>query len=202
MAKPDKNADRVKSTGSVNNTDPVDADVDAPASGKGRPTPTRKQREAANLRPLVSNDRKAAAKDARAKMAVEREKARVGMAAGEERYLPQRDRGPQRKWIRDYVDARFSVGEILIPLMFVVIFMTLIDNANVQFFAIVALWLFFAAAIADGFLLGWLVKRKLGRKYGEANVQKGSRWYAAMRGMQLRMLRLPKPQVKRGQFPD
>src|SRR5690606_23741216 len=112
-----------------------------------------------------------------------------------------RDRGPQRKWIRDYVDARFSVGEILIPLMFVVIFMTLIDNPSVQFIGIIALWVFFATAIADAVLLGWLVTRKLGARFGEANVQKGTRWYAAMRAMQLRMLRLPKPQVKRRQYP-
>ena len=99
------------------------------------------------------------------------------------------------------MDARFSIGEILIPLMFVIIFMTLIDNQTVQFFGIIALWTFFAAAVADAFILGWLIKRKLGAKYGPENVQRGSRWYGAMRGMQLRMLRLPKPQVKRGQYP-
>lgn len=196
MAKPSKKTEQTDASSLA-----ADAAADQGVSGKGRATPTRKQREAQNVRPLVSNDRKAAAKEARAKMAVEREKARVGMAAGDERYLPQRDRGPQRKWIRDYVDARFSIGEILIPLMFVIIFMTLIDNQTVQFFGIIALWTFFAAAVTDAFILGWLIKRKLGAKYGPENVQRGSRWYGAMRGMQLRMLRLPKPQVKRGQFP-
>jgi len=188
-----------------NNSDATDASstdgADTSSGRKGRPTPTRKQRESQNVRPLVSNDRKAAAKEARAKLAVQREKARVGLAAGDEKYLPQRDRGPQRKWIRDYVDARFSVGEVLIPLMFVIIFMTLIDNRTVQFVGIIALWTFFAAAVADAFILGWLIKRKLGAKYGPESVQRGSRWYGAMRGMQLRLLRLPKPQVKRGQYP-
>lgn len=198
MAKPSKNTEPTESSSTAH----AGAGGEPTASGKGRPTPTRKQREAQNIRPLVSNDRKAAAKEARAKMAVEREKARVGLAAGDEKYLPQRDRGPQRKWIRDYVDARFSVGEILIPLMFVIIVMTLIENPMVQLVGIVVLWTFFAAAVADAFLLGWLIKRKLGAKYGESNLQKGSRWYGAMRGMQLRVLRLPKPQVKRGQYPD
>jgi hypothetical protein len=32
-------------------------------------------------------------------------------------------------------------------------------------------------------------------------MQKGNRWYAAMRALQLRLMRLPKPQVKRGNFP-
>ena len=50
MAKREKSDENV---GYELNTDSVSA-------GKGRPTPTRKEREAANLRPLVSDDRAAA----------------------------------------------------------------------------------------------------------------------------------------------
>ena len=57
-------------------------------AGKGAPTPSRAQQEAARKRPLVPDDRKEAAKQARAKAAEARERARVGMAAGDERYLP------------------------------------------------------------------------------------------------------------------
>ncbi|HEU4850172.1 MAG TPA: DUF3043 domain-containing protein [Terrimesophilobacter sp.] len=171
-------------------------------SGKGRPTPTRKEREAANLRPLVSNDRKAAAKASRAKMAEAREKARVGMAAGEEKYLPVRDKGPQRRWIRDYVDARFSVGEVLIPVMFIVIILTFINDERVQLIGIAGLWLFFLVAVVDGIILGFIVNRRLAAKFGDDKLQRGNRWYAAMRAMQLRVMRLPKPQVRRGQYPS
>lgn len=173
----------------------------AMVSGKGRPTPTRKEREAANLRPLVSNDRKTASKISRAKMAEAREKARVGMAAGEEKYLPVRDKGPQRRWIRDYVDARFSVGEVLIPVMFIVIVLTFINDERVQLIGIAGLWLFFLVAVIDGIILGFIVNRRLTAKFGADKVQRGNRWYAAMRAMQLRVMRLPKPQVKRGQYP-
>ena len=174
---------------------------DSGSVGKGRPTPTRKEREAANLRPLVSNDRRAAAKESRAKLAQSREKARIGMAAGEEKYLPMRDKGPQRRWVRDYVDARFSVGEILIPVMFLVIVLTFVNNDLTQLIGILGLWLFFIIAVIDGVILGLTVNRKLAQKFGAEHVQRGTRWYAAMRAMQLRVMRLPKPQVKRGQFP-
>ncbi len=175
--------------------------TDSISAGKGRPTPTRKEREAANLRPLVSDDRAAARKEYRAKQAHSREVARVGMAAGEEKYLTVRDRGPQRRWIRDYVDARFSVGEVLIPVMFLVIVLTFVNNDLFQLIGILGLWLFFIVAILDGIILGFRVTRKLAEKFGAENVQSGTRWYAAMRAMQLRMIRLPKPQVKRGEFP-
>ncbi|MFF2369275.1 DUF3043 domain-containing protein [Agromyces sp. NPDC058110] len=169
-------------------------------AGKGAPTPSRAQQEAARKRPLVPDDRKEAKKAARAKEAEARERARVGMAAGDERYLPMRDRGPQKKFVRDYVDARFSIGEILIPVMFLVIILTFIPSAEVQAIGIIALWSFFLVAVIDVIILGAVLSRKLRARYGD-KVEK-VRWYAAMRALQLRVLRLPKPQVKRGQYPS
>ncbi|WP_341952005.1 DUF3043 domain-containing protein [Salinibacterium sp. TMP30] len=170
-------------------------------TGKGRPTPTRKEREAANLRPLVSDDRKEARRQARTKMQAERERARVGMANGEEKYLPARDRGPQKRFVRDYVDARFSVGELLVPAMFVVIILTLFPQPEVQVFGLFALWGFFIVATIDAVLLGLRLRRKITEKFGESRAEK-VRWYAAMRSLQLRIMRLPKPQVKRRQYPS
>lgn len=176
------------------------ADRLAGNSGKGRPTPTRKEREALNKRPLVPGDRKEAQKAAKAKLAEAREKARIGLAAGDERYLPVRDRGPQKRFVRDIVDSRFSVGEFLIPVMFLVIVLTLFP-AVVQVYAMLLLWVFFAIAVLDAVWLGFTVKKKLAAKFGEGSVERGVRWYAAMRAFQMRVLRLPKPQVKRGQRP-
>ncbi len=170
-------------------------------AGKNAPTPSRAQQEAARKRPLVPNDRKEAARQARAKSAEARERARVGMAVGDERYLPARDRGPQKKYVRDYVDARFSVGEVLIPVMFAVILLTFIPVPEVQTVGILALWAFFLIAVVDVVVLGFMLTRKLKAKFGEGKVER-VRWYAAMRALQLRPLRLPKPQVKRGKYPS
>lgn len=169
--------------------------------GKGAPTPTRREQEAARKRPLVPTDRKEAAKAARAHQAEAREKARVGMAAGDERYLTQRDRGPQRRYVRDYVDARFSIGEFLIPVMLLVIVLSFLPWAFMQVWGLVALWAFFLIAVIDCVVLGFLVTKKIGDKFGKTKVERGLKWYAAMRALQLRVMRLPKPQVKRGQFP-
>lgn len=190
-------------TASSNNSNPH---PDSPTghesvTGKGRPTPTRKEREAANLRPLVSDDRKEARRQARAQMQSERERARIGMANGEEKYLPLRDRGPQKRFVRDYVDARFSVGELLVPAMFIVIILTLVPQPELQVFGLFGLWGFFLVAAVDAILLGLRLRRKVSEKFGESRAEK-VRWYAAMRSLQLRIMRLPKPQVKRGQFPS
>lgn len=175
---------------------------DSVTTGKGRPTPTRREKEEARKRPLVSNDRAEARRQSKATIATEREKQRIGMAAGVEKYMPARDRGVQRRYVRDYVDARTSVGEFLIPIMVVVLIATVVPSAEVQVGSFALLWLFFAAAVIDCVVLGFLVKKKLGAKFGDDKVETGVRWYAAMRALQLRLMRLPKPQVKRRQYPS
>jgi hypothetical protein len=166
--------------------------------GKGRPTPTRKEREAANRRPLVGNtpqDRKAA----RSRLTDEREKARVGMANGDEKYLPVKDRGEQRRYIRDFVDARWNVGEVLVPIMVIVVVLSFLQSTATQSASLLVIWAFFAVLIIDCLVAGYLVNRRIKQKFGAP--QRGNLWYVAVRAAQMRFLRLPKPQVKRGNYP-
>ena len=81
-----------------------------PGAKKGQPTPSRKEQEQARIRPLVGDRSKEAKQAERNRIREERTKAREGMMAGDERYLTLRDRGPQRKYVRDLVDARFTGG--------------------------------------------------------------------------------------------
>lgn len=179
---------------------PVEETETLKSGGKGHATPTRKEREAANKRPLVPSDRKEAAKMDKARIQEERNKARLGLARGEERYLPTRDRGPQKKYARDYVDARFSLGELMVPLMMVVVIMSLIPNYQIQFLSTYVLWIFVLLIVIDAWFVGFQLKKKITAKFG--SLDKGVRWYAAMRCMQMRVLRLPKPQVRRRQYPQ
>jgi hypothetical protein len=181
----------------------IDAPVEeSTAAGKGRATPTRKEREAANLRPLVPNDRKEASKDYKRRQQEARDKARIGMANGDDRYLPARDKGAQRRYVRDYVDARFNVGEFLIPIMFVVILLTLVPIPSVQTYVMLGLYAFVVIVVGDCVLMGFRLLKKLRERFGADSVERGTRWYATMRALQFRRLRLPKPQVKRGQYPS
>lgn len=168
-------------------------------SGKGRPTPTRAQQEAARKRPLVADTKEAKAR-ARAQMSAQREKARVGMAAGDERYLPARDRGPQRRFARDFVDAGYHLGEVVMPAMIVVIVLTFLPIAVVATWAFVGLWFFILLVIGDMIVTSVRVKRAAAARWGDRR-EKGLGLYAAMRTVQMRWMRLPKPQVKRRQQP-
>jgi hypothetical protein len=189
------------------NPETVPTDARESGTGKGHATPSRKEREAANKRPLVPDDRRAAAKANRAAVAADRERARIGMASGDERYLPRRDRGPQRKFVRDYVDARWNIGELMVPLMLIVIVMTFADTLYVSGLTlaeigVLTMWAFIILVFIDGYVLNFLIRRRVKQKFGVENVERGLGWYAAMRALQLRPMRMPKPQVRRGQSPE
>lgn len=167
-------------------------------NGKGRPTPTRKEREAARKKPLIGDRSKEAKKAARAQLAAKRAEAREGMLNGDERYLTVRDRGPQKKLARDIVDSRFTVGELLLPTVFLAVILNTVNNYAVNLAAILIMWSIMGGMIVDAFLLSRKVNKRLVSKYGEANVERGIKMYVALRSMQMRPMRLPKPQVKRG----
>ncbi|GAA1106899.1 MULTISPECIES: DUF3043 domain-containing protein [Nesterenkonia] len=168
---------------------------------KGVPTPKRSQQQAARKRPLVQNDRKVARAAQRQQMADQRVKMRRAMETGEEKYLPPRDRGPQRRFVRDYVDARFGIGEWMLILVLVFLFASFVMNEEMRIIVSQILWLFVLAVLVEAVWVGRLVRKKVDAKFGVENRERGLPFYAAMRALQIRRLRLPKPQVARGHFP-
>lgn len=180
-------------------TPPPSDDNDAPAlPGKGKATPTRAEQEAARKRPLVPDTKEAKAR-ARAELNNERARARAGMAAGEEKYLPPRDKGPQRSFVRDFVDSRWRFSEFLMPAMVVVILVSMMGTLEIQNIAFIALWGFVALAVIEMTIVATMVKRALRRKFGANRLERGTGWYAAMRTMQMRFMRMPKAKVRRGE---
>lgn len=179
---------------------PHDAES-VPSSGKGHATPSRADQEAARKRPLVPDTKEAKAR-ARTELAAQREKARVGMANGDERYLQIRDKGPQRRFVRDWVDSTWHVAELVMPVMVLVLLLMFVNLPVVQFFSYIALWGFILLAVIDMVITSMRVKKAARAKFGEDRIEKGLGWYGAMRTVQMRFMRLPKPQVKRGQRPS
>lgn len=173
-----------------------------PQSAKGVPTPSRKAQEEARKRPLVPNDRvaaKGAARDARRE---EQARMRRALDTGEERFLPARDKGPQKRYVRDYVDARFSLGEYVMFAALAIVLLTVVipptNDATLVLFA--AFWVMVAGVAVDVWIMTRKLKRLLVAKFG--SVDPGVVWYASMRAMQFRRLRLPKPLVRRGEWPS
>ena len=170
--------------------------------GKGHATPSRRDAQAANRRPLVPSDRKAAAKESRSRTSEDRARARAGFAAGEERYLPQRDRGVQRRFVRDSVDARWGIGELLLPVFFVLFIGSISGSAVFQVVCFAAIYGCIVIAVVDGLLLARRIRRRLAERIGgPEKLERGLGYYTVMRAIYPRFLRTPRPQVKRGAPP-
>lgn len=169
---------------------------------KGVPTPTRREQEAARKRPLVANDRKLARQRDRQRVAEQRAKMRTAMETGEEKYLPTRDRGPQKRLARDYVDARTGVGEWLLIIVLLFLFASFLMSEQARAMVAFSLWAVMFAVIVECWWVGRQVRRRIEEKFGVGQLEKGVRFYAAMRALQVRRLRLPKPMVNRGQYPN
>lgn len=173
--------------------------TDGPAGGKGRPTPTRKEAEAAaRARARVPRTRKDMAAAKRAARGDSADKMRQAMRTGEEKYLPSRDRGPVRRFVRDFVDSRLSFIELMVPLLVVSMILGYSGNQSAIQFGNTVLFTTLLMIIVDGFFLRFRLRRELTRRFPDQST-KGAYLYALMRSMQMKFMRLPKPQVKIGE---
>lgn len=169
---------------------------------KNRPTPKRKDQEAARRQPLVVADRKQAKKLDRAKRNEQMYKTRQAMLTGDESGLPARDKGPVRRYIRDYIDARWNLAEFMLPVMLIVLALSFLRTNEILFFVTILTYAILLTAIVDTVLMWRGLRKRLTAKFGEeAAKAKGNGMYAAMRAFQLRRSRMPRALVKRGEYP-
>lgn len=178
--------------------------ADAPDKGpgaKGRPTPSRKQAEAAAKQRAKSTlDKKAAQRLQRQRRGDQNAKVREAMRTGDERYLPQRDKGPVKRFIRNHVDSRLTVVEFLLPLLIVIWVMQAAGSSSLVRVS-TALWTTTILVVAVD--TAWLlirVRRGIRREHPDESLR-GTTTYTLMRVVQVRPLRQPRPQVRIGGKP-
>ncbi|MFE9769881.1 DUF3043 domain-containing protein [Streptomyces sp. NPDC005808] len=172
-----------------------------PQAPKGRPTP--KRSEAQTQRRSVANTpttRKEASKRQRDERRSAMERQRAALASGDERYLPARDKGPVRKFARDFVDSRFCVAEFFLPLAVVILVLSMVRVGSLQNIALLLWLVVILLIVVDSVGIAIRLKKQLNTRYPDLP-KKGAVAYALMRTLQMRRLRLPKPQVKRGERP-
>ncbi len=183
--------------------DPVAADAAVPTrtGGKGRPTPRRREAQRRRTGPVAPppKTRREAARRIREQGNDRRAEAREGLKAGDERYLPPRDRGPERRMVRDIIDSRRNAG-VLFLLSAVVYFVGLIiPNAQVKA-GITALWLtVLILLVVDSTVIGLRIRKLMRERYPDSREQLSKLiFYGATRATMIRRWRMPKPVVNVG----
>ena len=190
------------STTSSTNENPANGSGAKYSEAKGRPTPSRKDAEAARKSALrTPSDPKAARKQSRERERTARIEARQAMASGDTRKLPPRDSGPVRMFVRDYVDSRRSVAEFFIPFAFMVIVLGFFKQPALQAILVLSWMLMFLLLVVDSFIIGYRLKTKLAQQWPDKADRRGTLIYALMRTLQIRRMRLPPPRFKAGGKP-
>ncbi len=172
---------------------------------KGVPTPKRRESESTPRRPVKAPEtRKEAYRAYRDRLERQRGTTarRSGAPKGDERYFRQQDLGKARAYARDFIDSRRSASEFFLPFSILIILLMFVNNPAFQVGVVYVMWpLMMVTIIAEGILIGRTVKRRAAEYFPEDPMVKGVGMYAAMRQLQFRRLRLPKPRVKVGDNP-
>lgn len=190
---------------------------------KGRPTPKRKDVEIkkgvrrSTQAPLTRQQAKEQRKKLKESMSKEewkayrrkeREEARDArveaqrrMDAGDERYLLDRDRGEERRYVRNWIDSRRFLNNFVMPFALVLLVVLLIAQwqpvvANIASF--VSMFVIVILAV-EAFITGRRVNNAVRAKFpGSTAPGFGLGFYAFSRMTQPRKWRTPRPQVEIG----
>jgi hypothetical protein len=158
-------------------------------TGKGVPTPSRKQAEAARrqrVNPVLTKKE-------------ERAKDRDLRRSSQQKAMAAQDQQPERVLLRDYIDSRFNVTEFLLPTWLVVFAVSLLATkwpVLVEYSAIAA-WLLLVLAAVDLFVMWRGYKKLLDVKHPGASTR-GLLMVGINRALSIRPWRVPAPRIKRG----
>lgn len=171
--------------------EPATPTVDrSPTGKKARPTPTRKEAEAARRQRMTTTLSK---KEARAASSRQQRVQRM-------RSISAREAAPEKVLMRDYIDSRFNLGELLLPAVVVILAVTILGSyfPRVTIIATMAMYLFILGVFVDGYLMWRRFKKVLASRLPKAS-PKGLLLYGMTRSTQIRRFRRPEPRIKRGE---
>jgi hypothetical protein len=119
------------------------------------------------------------------------------MRRGENWALPRKDQGPIRALARDYVDSRRSLSEYYMFGVVVLIFLLFIPSLRKSLVLDYAVVVMLLVIVTESMITGARVIKLAQQRFPGENTR-GVRMYVAIRGTQLRRLRMPAPRVKPG----
>ncbi|GAA3437754.1 DUF3043 domain-containing protein [Kutzneria kofuensis] len=190
------------------------AEAKAHTSGKGRPTPKRREAEGRRRGPVpppprtqreaMKRSRELRPKMTREERSSEQRERRERMMAGDERYLMPKDRGPVKAFVRDVIDSRRNLMGLFMPMAILVLasyFLQLtVPTLPVQEYVMLACLVFLLAMVVEAIMLGRLATRLARTKFPKESIGTASIiWYTFTRASQVRKLRVPRPRVRPGE---
>lgn len=184
----------------------------APGEKKNQPTAKRKDAQKLSYLPLVPDpkDRKERNKAERRKARIRQDKEYVAMETGDVANMPKAERSPMKTYTRDWIDARYNLGELFIPVALILLIGSISISsysATAGFVLALIMYVYMIAVLVDVVVM-WVTLKKSLLKHGKWDgTKKGLKAerlmiYSVSRAIQIRRFRVPKPmEKKRGHWP-
>ena len=188
-----------EAAGVANPGDPLGTAVAAPTKGKA--TPKRREAEAARkVSAIGAGSRSVRGTGKGGKLTPEQARLRrEAMRRGDDNALPVRDRGPARRFARDFVDARRNVLGLFVPVAVPVIVLGFVfpHVREVVLVTTFALYAYILGSVFDSIMMARAIRQQIAVRFPNEPTR-GIGLYAAMRALQFRRMRMPGPRVARG----
>lgn len=127
-----------------------------------------------------------------------REHVREAMRAGDDSYLPARDRGPAKALVRDIVDTRHNVATWFLLVAAVVLLSYAAPSPAIKTWSL-SLWIVaFLLILIDSVVLGRKIRVLKAQRLPDDNTR-GLTWYGVQRATMIRKWRMPKPRLGLGE---
>jgi hypothetical protein len=169
--------------------------------GKGKPTPRRREAQRRRTGPVAPppRTRREAYRRMREQGGSRRSELREGLRTGDERFLPPRDQGPERRLVRDVVDSRRNAGVLFLGIAVIYVAALFVRDPRFQALA-VSLWLsVLVLLVIDSTVLGLRIRRLVRERFPDTRQSMRSLiFYGVTRATMVRRWRAPKPQVSVG----
>jgi hypothetical protein len=123
---------------------------------------------------------------------------RAAYLRGDEAALPARDRGVEKRFVRNYIDSRRSIGEYFLPIIGFVLILSLIPISTFAVAGIAIMYSVLLVSVFDGIFLSRRIKAEVAQRFPDKST-KGLGLYGWLRSTQMRRMRAPKPQIKPGE---
>jgi hypothetical protein len=167
-------------------------------AAKGRPTPKRSEAEKRRRQPYTApSDRKAASQQGRDRDRGSRQRKMEAMRRGEDWALPRKDQGPVKALARDVVDSRRGISEYYLYAIAGLIVLLFLPGLRGTIFVNLIILVVLFVVVGEGWLVSRRVTRLARQRYPSESTR-GLGMYTALRGTQIRKMRVPAPRVNRG----
>jgi hypothetical protein len=169
-------------------------------TGKGRPTPKRSEANKGREQAITGSRTRSSAGSAGSKAPADRtDRARRydAMKRGEDWALNPRDKGPERKLVRDFVDSKRRISEFYMYALIVLLLALFSRNKTVEDYVSPFVIVLIVLVFIDGFLIRMQIRRLMAQRFPGSSAR-GLTLYAVIRALQIRRFRVPAPQVKPG----